>query len=607
MADGTFSVAEDPRGNTLGRGTEITLFLKEDAAEYSTANRLEELVKRYSEFIQFPIYLKKTRSETVDVPIEDEESEDDAEDKKEDGEEDDEEVEAEDEEEEKPKTKKETRTVEEWVQMNDQQAIWTRSKEEVSEDEYKSFYKAVSSDYEDPLGWSHFAAEGEIDFKALLYLPKRAPYDLYEDYYGKQKGVRLYVRKVLISDEFDSFLPRYLNFVRGVVDSDDLPLNVSRETLQQHKLLRVIGKKLTRKVLELLRRLAKESKKLREERENEEEEEEDKPEEEESEDAEDEDEKDADKAKKIDRFMEFYKVFGKNLKLGIVEDASNRSKLSKLLRYRTTKSDGEDDLRSLDDYVADMKESQSNIYYLAGESLDAIKDSPFLERFKAKGIEVLYMTDPMDEYAVQNLAEYDGFRLQSVSKEGLRFGDEDDVEQRRADAYRSRFQPLADWLKDVLGDKIEKVTISNRLAETPAVLVTGQYGYSANMERIMRSQAFADPDRAKFLISKKTMEINPRHPIVSKLLAKVEEGDESEDTKDYAAMLFDSALLNSGFSMDDPRKFAQRAYRLMRSGMQLDSLELEPEIEVPDEEEEEEEEEIEEEEEEEEGEEHDEL
>ena len=258
MADGTFSVAADPRGNTLGRGSEITLFLKEDAAEYSTANRLEELVKRYSEFIQFPIFLKKSRSETVDVPVEDDEASVDED--KEEGDEDEIAAEDEDEEEEKPKTKKETRTVDEWVQMNDQSAIWTRSKDEVTDDEYKAFYKAVSGDYEEPLGWSHFAAEGEIDFKSLLFLPKRAPHDLYEDYYGKQKGVRLYVRKVLISDEFDSFLPRYLNFIRGVVDSDDLPLNVSRETLQQHKLLRVIGKKLTRKVLELLRRMAKESK-----------------------------------------------------------------------------------------------------------------------------------------------------------------------------------------------------------------------------------------------------------------------------------------------------------------------------------------------------------
>lgn len=582
MADGAFTVAEDPRGNTLDRGTEITLFLKEDAGEFVEQTKLKELIRRYSEFITFPIYLRTSHTETVEVPVEEEEDEeveaegdedtgdgedDEAagEDDEGEGDEDDLSVEDEDEEDEAPKTKTETRTVWEWELVNEQKAIWSRSKEDITDEEYKNFYKSITKDTEDPLSWIHFRAEGEIEFRSIIYVPRSAPYDMYEDYYGKSSAMRLYVRKVLISDEFEDLLPRYLNFVKGVVDSDDLPLNVSRETLQQHKVLKVMGKKITRKTLEMLRKLAQRAEKEDEEEDDEE-----------SEEADEEDEADAEEE---DDYTRFWKQFGKNIKLGLIEDASNRTKLSKLLRFQSSLS-GEGYV-SLEDYVDNMKDKQKAIFYIAGESVEAVEESPFLERFKAKDIEVLYMVDPIDEYAVQNLNEFDGHKLQSITKEGLKYGDEADDEKTRLDLYKEKYSGLSAYLKKVLGEKVEKVTVSNRLEGTPAVLVTSQYGYSANMERIMKSQAFADPQRAQYLISKKTMEVNPRHPIVAELNKRVDTESDEEELSDIAWSLYDTALLNSGFDIDDHKEFANRMYRMMRAGLSLDSLELEDEIEIP--------------------------
>ncbi|KAA0151541.1 hypothetical protein FNF27_07113 [Cafeteria roenbergensis] len=580
-ADATFSVAEDPRGDTLGRGTEITLYLKEDAAEFADETKLRDLLKRYSEFITFPIYLESTKTEEIEVPVEEEEVEEEAEDLNEAAEEG-EEKEDEEDAEPKPKTRFETKRTQEWVLVNDQKAIWQRSKEEITDNEYKGFYKAISKDYDDPMSWIHFTAEGEIEFRAILFVPGTAPYDLYDNYYGKASSLRLYVRRVLISDEFDELLPRYLSFMRGVVDSDDLPLNVSRETLQQHKVLKIMGKKLVRKSLELLRKLARdeiaarkqlEEKAAKKAEEGEEGEEQD--------DAEEEAEA---RLKETSRqYIKFWKQYGKSIKLGVIEDTSNRSKLAKLLRFRTTKSTDSDDLFSLEEYVARMKPWQKQIYIIAAESLEAAEASPFLETLKAKDLEVIYMTDPIDEYAVQNLPEFDGHRLQSITKENLKFGDEEDVDKKRADLYKDQMQPLVKMITKLLGDKVEKVVISSRVAQAPAVMVTSQYGYSANMERIMRSQAFADSSRSKFMASKKTMEINPRHPIVVELNRRATEAETpDEETANMAWALHDTAMLNSGFQMEDTKGFAQRMYRLLQSGMNLQSLELEEPIEVPD-------------------------
>jgi len=592
-ADNSFSVAEDPRGDTLGRGSQITLFLKEDSSEFLDQKRVEGLVKRYSEFVTFPIYLHKWSEEEVEVPIEDDEDEDeeeddeeeddeDEDDEDEDEEDDDEELFDEDEEDE-PKTRTEKVKVWKWELVNDQKAIWSRDKSEIEDEEYNEFFKSISKDASEPRTWIHFKAEGEIEFRSIMFIPKAAPYDMYDNYYAKSAKMRLYVRKVLITDEFDELLPRYLNFINGVVDSDDLPLNVSRETLQQHKVLKVMGKKLTRKALEMLRKLAQKATKEAEAAEEAAEEDDDEDDDEEKEEKEPE--------KKTDEYIEFWKNFGKNIKLGLIEDSSNRTKLSKLLRFKTSLTEGEDDFVSLEQYVDRMKDWQKNIYYISGESKDAVENSPMLEVCVKKGLEVLYLTDPIDEYAVQNLTEFDGKRLMSVTKEGLKFGDEDETNaEKKAELYKEKFEDLTSWMGDVYGDKIEKVKISTRIEDTPVILVSSQYGYSANMERIMRNQAFADPKRGAFMQSKKTMEINPRHPIIVSLLKRCQEDKEDVQAKNLAWLLHDTALLNSGFAMNEPREFAARMYTLMKDGLSLDSLELEDEIEIPEEEEEEEEE-----------------
>merc|ERR1712054_628261 len=437
------------------------------------------------------------------------------------------------------------------------------------------FYKSISKDYSDPATWIHFRAEGEVEFKSILFVPGQAPYDMYDNYYQKSAQLRLYVRKVLITDEFEDLVPRYLNFLRGVVDSDDLPLNVSRETLQQHKVLKVMGKKLVRKALEMLRKLATAKQ--------------DKEDEEDDEDSEDKDE-DEDEDEDEDPYIKFWEAFGKNIKLGIIEDAPNRSKLQKLLRFKTNKS-GEGYV-SLEDYVERMPEWQKNIYYISGESVEGVENSPFLEKLKKKDLEVLYLVDPIDEYAIQHVTEYDGKKLQSVSKEGLSFGDSDDkTEKKRLELYKETYQPLTDYLKKLYEAKISKVIVSPRVETTPCILVTSQYGNSANMERIMRSRAFSDPSRAQYMSSQKVMEINPRHPLIAELLNKVETETDSEEIKDIAWLLHDTALLQSGFAQDDVDAFALRMYRTMRGALKLESLELEPEVDVPEEEEEEEDEE----------------
>jgi heat shock protein beta len=576
-ADSAFTISKDPRGNTLGRGTEIKLFLKEDAGEFLEQERLKGLVERYSEFITFPIFLHTSKTETIEVPVEEEgeeeeEEEEATDEKKAEGDDakkaEDDELEAEDEEEEeadeKGKTKSEQRTTWSWVRVNEQTPIWTKEKSEIADEEYSKFYKSISKDTQDPLHWIHFKAEGEIEFKSILYIPKAPPSESFNNYYGKSNALRLYVRKVLITDEFEELMPRYLNFIKGVVDSDDLPLNVSRETLQQHKVLKVMGKKLVRKALEMLRKMAQDSKDSGEKKEGDDEKKE----------GDDED----------DKYLTFWKQFGKNLKLGLIEDSSNRTKLAKLLRFQTSKSDGK--FISLEDYVARMKDWQKEIYYISGENLDAVEKSAFLERCTAKGVEVLFLTDPIDEYAVQNLTEFDGKKLQSVTKEGLKFGDEDaDTVAKRDKIYKEQMKPLTEALAPMFKEQIEKIVISDRVVNSPAVLVTSRYGYSANMERIMKAQAFADNKQAQYMVSKKTMEINPRHPIILKLAAMATADKEDKKFEELAWLVHDTALINSGFTMEKTGDFATRMYSVMQSAMSLDSLELAPEAEVPAEEE----------------------
>ena len=571
-ADATFKVAEDPAGNTLGRGTEITMYLKDDAKEYLDADKLEGLIKKYSEFITFPIYLYKSHTETVEVPVEEDDEEDvfDGEDLEEASAEEEEEEEAEAD---KPKTRTEEKTVWDWELMNPQKAIWSRDKSEITDEEYQNFYKTlVRNSEQQPLTWTHFKAEGEIDFKCILYLPKKAAADLYEDFYHKKmENLHLYVRKVLIQDSFEDLLPRYLSFVVGVVDSDDLPLNVSREQLSQDKVLKVMGKKIVRKAIEMIKKLAEEK--------------EEKVDEVPAETPETEtpvEEEVVEKAEDNANYIELWEQFGKSLKIGVIEDSANRNKLARLLRYKTTLSDGK--WTSLENYEKRMKEWQKQIYYISGDSVEKLENSMFLDAFKRRGVEVLYFTEPIDEYVAQNLREFNGKTLQDITKEGVEFGDEKERAKKLQKEYETKYEVFTNWLKELLGDKVDKVEISTKLETAPAVLSTSRYGYSATMERIMKSQALQNPEKAKYMKARKIMEINPRHPIISNLRNLVDEDPESDVARDFANLLYDSALMNSGFIIDEPNEFATRLYTLMKESLQIDSLELEPEIEIPEEE-----------------------
>lgn len=586
-ADATFKVGVDPAGNTLGRGTEITLYLKDDAKEYLDADKLEGLIKKYSEFITFPIYLYKSHTETVEVPVEEEEEEDvfEGEDLEEEGSA--EEKEEEEAESEKPKTRTEEKTVWDWELMNPQKAIWSRDKSEITDEEYTNFYKTlVRNSEQEPLTWTHFKAEGEIDFKCILYLPKKAAADLYEDFYHKKmQNLHLYVRKVLIADSFDDLLPRYLSFVVGVVDSDDLPLNVSREQLSQDKVLKVMGKKIVRKAIEMIKKLAEEGevKEAAEEKSEQ-------TEQAEATEATTETTTETTETKTEEdnaNYIELWEQFGKSLKIGVIEDSANRNKLARLLRYKSSLSEGK--WTSLEHYVERMKDWQKQIYYVSGDSVEKVESSMFLDAFKKRGVEVLYFTEPIDEYVAQNLREYSGKSLQDITKEGVEFGDEKERAKKLQKEYESRFEVLTSWMKELLGDKVDKVEVTTTLETAPAVLSTSKYGYSATMERIMKSQALQNPEKAKYMKAHKIMMLNPRHPIIANLKNLVEEDGESDVARDLANLLYDSSLMNSGFMIEEPNEFATRLYTLMKESLQLDSLELEPEIELPEEEKDEEE------------------
>ena len=564
-ADSSFTVAPDPRGNTLGRGTEITMFLKDDATEFTRQDGLEELIKRYSEFITFPIKLYKKTTETVDIEYEEEEEDDSEKAENEDG------IEVAEEEEpaeDRPKT--ETVTSWDWHHVNNNVAIWSRDTTEITDEEYKNFYSSLTKDSTEAASWIHFKAEGEVEFKGILYVPSD-PLNLYDDYANKDAGVRLYVRKVLIQEDFDELLPKYLNFLKGVVDSDDLPLNVSRETLQQHKILKVMGKKLVRKALEMLRKLATEGKTNVG-----------------SEDDEDSDEKDAPAIPLDDPehpYIKFWENFGKSIKMGVMEDTPNRSKLAKLLRFKSSTSD--DRWVSLEAYVENMHEWQKEIYYLAGMSTEEVSKSPFLEAARKKNVEVLYLTDPVDEYVFQHVSEFEGVKLQSLSKEGIKFGDEDEATlKRRNKAYKESFKELTKYLKDMLSGKVSKVSVSQRVVDSPAVIVTGQFGHTANMERVMRAQTMAQGDSMRSMSASKTLELNPRHPIIVALKDLVEASPDEQDTKDAAMLVFDTALLSSGFLQDDLDEFTQRMYRSVGKSLSVESFDLVDEIELEEEDEE---------------------
>mmetsp|Transcript_71134 Transcript_71134/g.139706 ORF Transcript_71134/g.139706 Transcript_71134/m.139706 type:complete len:783 (+) Transcript_71134:47-2395(+) len=561
-ADSSFTVAKDPRGNTLGRGTEITLILKDDALDLLKQEKLEEIVAHHSEFITFPIYLYKKTTEMVEVAPTESEKKVETEDGLEIEEE-------EDEEEKKPTTEK----VDKWDyhRLNGNVAIWSRDKDEITTEEYQKFYKVISKDTSDAADWIHFKAEGEVEFKSIIFIPQDAG-TLYDDYNNRKAGMKLYVRKVLIQADFEDLLPRYLNFIQGVVDSDDLPLNVSRETLQQHKILKVMAKKLVRKVLEMLRKMSAGKKQTDED------------------DADSENDENALAPNDPEHpYIKFWEQFGKSIKMGVMEDMANKGKLAKLLRFKSSKS--EDKYVSLEDYVSGMPDWQKDIYFIAAESLEAAAKSPFMEVARRKNVEVLYLPEPIDEYAIQSLGDFDGHKMQSLTKDGLKFGDEDeDTQKKRLKVYKQTFKPLTKYMKDLFAGKVAKVTVSQRVETSPSVIVTSQFGHSANMERIVRAQTFANPEAYKAMMAAKTLELNPRHPIIVKLNELVKSSADAETTKDLAYMVFDTALLTSGFQHDDTEDFAARMNRVLASSLKVSSMDLEEEVVIEEEEEEEEEE-----------------
>lgn len=523
-----FTIAEDPRGSTLKRGTTISLFMKEEAREYLEPTMLRNLVEKYSQFINFPIYIWESKTETVEEPIEEEETPSDEPSTDEEEETDEDAVVEDEEKEDKPKTKKVEKTTWDWVLVNDAKPLWLRNPKEIDDSEYNSFYRLFSKDSSEPLAKIHFTAEGEVTFRAILFVPATAPSNMFTDYAKATDKIKLYVRRVFITDNFEDMMPKYLNFVRGVVDSDDLPLNVSREMLQQHKLLRVIKKKLVRKALDMFKKLDK------------------------------------------DDYIKFWKEYGTAIKLGVIEDPSNKTRLAKLLRFQSSNDSAE--LTSLEEYLERMKEKQEHIYFMAAPTREEASSSPFVERLLRKGYEVLYLVDPVDEYCVQSMPEFEGKKFQNVAKEGLQFGDEGEEAKERLEELEESFKPLTDWLKETaLKEHIEKAIVSNRLTDSPCALVASQYGWSGNMERIMQAQAYSQGKETNFYATqKKTMEINPRHPLIKELQRRVEADEQDETTGDLAQVLYETAMLRSGFTLKDSGDFAKRIERMMRLSLGVD-------------------------------------
>ena len=531
-AGGSFTVKQDDT-EPLGRGTKIVLYMKEDQTDYLEESKIKEVVNKHSQFIGYPIKLLVEKER--DQEVSDDEADDDTKDDKKDMDVDEPKIEdvGEDEDADKKDGKKKKKTVKvkftEDEELNKTKPIWTRNPDDISKEEYGEFYKSLTNDWEDHLAVKHFSVEGQLEFRALLFIPRRTPFDLFENQ-KKRNNIKLYVRRVFIMDNCEDLIPEYFNFIKGVVDSEDLPLNISREMLQQNKVLKVIRKNLVKKTLELIEELTEDK----------------------------------------ETYKKFYEQFGKNLKLGVHEDSTNRAKIADFLLFYTSSSG--DEQCSLADYVSRMKDNQKHIYFITGESKDQVSNSAFVERVKARGFEVVYMTEPIDEYVIQHLKEYKGKQLVSVTKEGLELP-EDDAEKKKREEDKAKFENLCKLMKSILDNKVEKVVVSNRLVDSPCCIVTSQFGWSANMERIMKAQALRDTSTMGYMAGKKHLEINPDHAIIETLREKAEVDKNDKAVKDLVILLFETSLLSSGFSLDSPQVHAARIYRMIKLGLGIDEEE----------------------------------
>ena len=526
------------------------------------------MIRHYSEFVTHPVSLRQIK--TIQVPKEKEEVEEadvtEDESKKDEEKDDIDDIEISDDDEEKKEEEVEMEdvTTYEYEQINTDPAIWARDKESITDEEYQEFWNVVQKDGGKAEDWTHFNAEGNINFKSILYVPSDVPLALQQGQMEQMSnGLRLYVRKVLISDEFD-LMPRYLSFIKGVVDSDDLPLNVNRETLQESKIIKIIKKKLVRKAIDLIKKMSNAPM----------------PEEEAEIDA---DGNVIEQPKKVHPYIEWYKKFGLSLKMGCIDDSANKDKLQKLLRFKSSKTESEDDYTSLQEYVDRMKDWQKEIYVFPGETLKQLKESSFMDAFDERDVEVLFLTDAVDEYFIGNVREFDGKKYRDITKEGVKFSDEDeDLAKRRTKVYTEKFKPLTKFLKKLYGSDVTRVSISKRLGRAPAIVSSSEWGNSANMDRIMRAQAFAHGVApGENAIPTGNLELNPRHPFVIKLLESIPEDEEAEipdSVKDNAWILLDTATMSGGFPIRDPKKYAARMTRVLKSSLGVESLALADEL-----------------------------
>ncbi|KAG9158550.1 hypothetical protein Leryth_021605 [Lithospermum erythrorhizon] len=492
----------------IPRGTRLTLYLKRDDKGFAHPERIEKLVKNYSQFVSFPIYTWQEKGYTKEVDVE----EDPADMKK-------------DEQDSNTEKKKKTKTVVEkywdWELANETQPLWLRSPKEVSTEEYNEFYKKTFNEYLEPLASSHFTTEGEVEFRSVLFVPSASSMGKDDITNPKTKNIRLHVKRVFISDDFDGELfPRYLSFIKGVVDSNDLPLNVSREILQESRIVRIMRKRLVRKAFDMIRGISDSENK--------------------------------------DDYDKFWENYGKHIKLGCIEDRENHKRIAPLLRFFSSQS--EEYMIGLDEYVANMKPDQKNIYYIAHDSVNSAKKLPFLEKFLEKDLEVLLLVDPIDEVAVQNLKEYQEKNFVDISKEDLDLGDRNEEKEKEV---KQEFGPTCDWIKKRLGDKVASVQISNRLSSSPCVLVTGKFGWSANMERLMKAQNMGDTSSLDFMKSRRVFEINPDHPVIRTLNGACKGSPDDEEALRAIDLLYDAALVSSGFTPENPAQLGGKIYEMM--------------------------------------------